>query len=414
MFSAKIGKPIIVNTSQIAQELSKITKGAVTGLPPSGVKNALIKIQDDEILGEIKKKGIEGTLEEFFKDRKNIARAYQDTIGNKINHIVGMMSNSAKSQIGRGIYEKYNREFELFRNTGKVKFNKQTAGGILGDFIQDVMIFNQLGVPGNAPLPDIYGILTEIKSYSSFEGDWNRPGLKSGDITIGLNVKDNTNSTIIDLQNQLRANEAKELAAIIQLYIKMRNLLLIIPRIESGYTFHFAAIVFYMEILIRKIIEWVNNGIEAEGKFGEMFATGKYSYETKMVGGKPQKYLKINQANRPSYIEESIMHTPYIMVKEISREETTTVEGDVIAQVGYTIGFNNLTSSLVGGKWISQSDFYEGIKNAMKNLEDLYMYRYDILEYISGEGSGDRASLFFSALLNDEIPVMNFENLGFM
>jgi hypothetical protein len=363
MFNISANKPFVV-TEDIRRYLEK-GGGTLQNFSGLGVK------QIEKVLAEYQKDYIRKNFGTGKKDA--LPKAANNIINKKLNTITNLMHAAAVSKIGQQTWR--GKTYNISK-TGIKFLQGQVTGGALGTFIQDISMFGGLlGAGRSEALPDMLSILTELKSYHTFDA-----GLHSGDITIGVEIRDESSAEIERAKKILDDNLAIEATTIIQLYLKMRNLLLIMPDFRGGET-HFAAIILYIEIIIKKLMEMTKVYRNPKGEM------------VNLVDGK------------------SSTVGPYIRIERSDVKEITKEDNRIIFQRGYSIDFINLYYAKQEGSGLApKTDFYTKMENAFKNLESLYTYRRDILEYV--KGNYEAAKDFFGVLTNEEMPFLNLIDLG--
>lgn len=328
-------------------------------------------------------KAIENAQQAWFEKNnigaKGLPKDVQTVVDNKVSYIQSMMAAALKARASAGIYNEISYEVSA---RGTMTFNQAWMNEkILGSFVQDIMIFG--GVPGGMPkgaetaaLPDVEAIMTELKESFSPET------LHSGMLTAGISIKGAGKDTTEEEKyaaSILRTEANKEAIAIIQLYNKMRNFLLLLTETPShpGRTWgsktktrvHFIAIVLFVELIIKEVRKWVEKG------------------------------LSVQRGERPigAYVKVT---TPQKIAKHTKGDE-------IIFTQQYHITFENLYANPPYNK-----EAKGGINQLLKNLESLYLKRVNLLDFITGPGKGKEAARFFSAIKNMEIPAFGTENLN--
>lgn len=389
--------------------------GLGAGLSSNQIVDAIEDIQSGKIKEVYDRHGgdLAATIRDLYQNA-NVPNDIETAVGTKIANIVSKMHNAANSAARAGEYVINKKTMEkVSYNTvnGEMIFNKQMKPGTFGSFIQDIMVLGGVveDLPANSSLADIQGI-AEIKE------TWQSEMLHVGSFTAGM-IIDNTQGTEATVREILKRQENIESMAILELYIKMKNLLLIItdPSVESGVSkpsyksFTFAAIILYVELLIKEIKKLVHEGAKAyvqaqaaRSKYYDVDDKGNYTLKADM---KVEDYRK----------ELPYMSTPYVKIEPESGNKLTIIDGQPVVQEAFHLTIENLhlekgdsgymsTSAMVGGK---SARTLSAMEAKIKNLQDLYKTRKDILSYIKGEGRRENAANFYKAI-TEGLPIFEF------
>lgn len=379
MFNMSAEKPY-VTTKDLSEALERGAgiKKDFRGKSLQEIVDIMIDYQKQYLVDMFETNDFYAVIDKIHED-KTLTPKIKDDVNKKLTEIVRLMRTSFNLWETEQTF-KYGSQlikFGLQKTTSGKNVNTDIwlseqfkTGRAFGIFVQDQIFFkggDEGG--GNFAGADMEDIGVELKNYM----DVSSHGLRAGDISIGI-MKDNTGTTVDALYNKLKEQENKTNAAIIELYIKMRNLLLIVP--ENTRVFHFNAIVLYIELLIQRVIDQIENRQKALDDTTE---------------------------------SEKLLNSPGISITD----SNVLVEPDkVTVQKGYTIHYSNLTREWRSGQWREPKDYYARWNVAFKNIENLYAKRIDVLNVISGVGSGEDAARFITILKSKSLPIINFDNFG--
>jgi hypothetical protein len=268
----------------------------------------------------------------------------------------------------------------------------------LGMFIEKELVFK--AAPGasagqNFAGGDISAIDTELKTslvehvnkakQVSTQGIPEK--IKSGDISLAVMGESNQEKEAYKyLMDSARIN----LIASFQLYIKMRNLLYMQSRLtnKGNTSLSFAAITFFIEIIMKKIKDWVNTQETARGHIN--------------VSGQDIEIPKSEGAFQPvammELVKDKLQNVTPGFSKLVSGGKTT-----------YRVTYRINLGGLLGAGW-GNPKIYD-FNQMLKNLTDLYLLRKDILPMITGEGKGGAAAQFFGVMKSERLRGFTIANI---
>lgn len=309
---------------------------------------------------------------------KTLPPEIETVVQNKIKTIEGMMAQSYENAATTGAFRSlgnYVRE-----GWGKTTFFKEWFEGQetrdIGTFIQDLDVFGGVTGPGGAQRGDIESIRTELKTSYSPEI------IHSGQITVGIQSNYEINGAKIsesknpeaEAKKILTTTENLESAALLELYHKMRNLLLIHTKLSHPYggratRVRFVGIVLFVELIVKRMREWVKRGLGGNTGWGKQ----------------------------------------HVLIRKDSIKKDT-----VNGMPGYTMTYHITLENLYAtGKMLKGTqEIIKDFSTVLKNLDYLYMTRRDLLPYISGKGKKEAASQFFASIKDANIPSFTFGQLN--
>lgn len=349
-----------------------------------------VQSQQEKYIMEAYKLQGGNALKSLFEDSKRNEKTPQIINGivqNKVDYIKALLATTIRERATATRFGKMASEID---ESGEFTLTdtawiKPTA---LGTFVQDVMVFGgvrslggETGFAGaSAASSDLSIIMTELKeSFSPTK-------IHSGDISAGI-TGDKINETEMEKQlvSELAKENRRKNIAILQLYTKMRNFLFMKTELthpsQTSTRVRFSAIIIFIEILIQKIKDWMERDESATAwkEWNKRNREAKPEERTKWQGPIPVPSPSIR-------IERRIQKNP--MGKQITVTE------------GYSITFENLFNTMTGKTT-------DDLKEVIKNIQDLYLTRHDILLDITGPGKGDVARQFFASIKDMRIPAFN-------
>jgi len=408
---------------QIGFDRIKIgTTGGLTLPEGLSLPDAVKQLDDSlkERVGDIlKERGMRGLP----WANEQIPDAFLGEVNKKVAYIEKLIGASALFAATSGVLKKtsnyvmsLDRETPSFITRSKLSSSGNEDFGIVGTFMQDIFMFGGAtaqGVPmaslssgAISSMPDIKEIETELKAYPS-------PRVHVGYITA---IIESTNSSEEQIAlDTLRSNAVKAYVAAWELGNKMKNLLLIkysiaYTRKKFGYGTRkgvFQAIILFVEIIMEKIFEWINEGL---GEVDSATAPGgiarpyEKKYDKSLGGWQPLKDAVVNITLESSNMSGKRRDDP-----ESGFTVTPTANG-VRYQQSYSIEMQPNLASILGKIAQGKGSIKELWETSIKNLSDLYVARYDILDSISGVGKFKEASTFFREIKSRNIKMFRFNN----
>jgi|WetSurSiteA1Bulk_404760.scaffolds.fasta_scaffold00089_6 hypothetical protein len=312
---------------------------------------------------------------------RDFPKTINKIVDNKIAYIEGLMGASARAIQQTNIYKDIAYQVSA---RGTITFGEAWMNaGTIGDFVQDISVFGGITgmVPvGNLPLPDILGIETELKE--SFAPKT----IHTGQVTLGIEFQGaGTTEQEKYAEGILRNVSVKKYTAMLELYMKMKNLLLVISDIPAHPTLggaqrtrvHFLAITLFVELILKEVEKWVDEGLK--------------------------KYLTSTGYRGSLSGQRGITYTgPYVKISQSALKKNKTK-----TSINYTQTYEMSFESLFSGE-----NTKKGINDLLKNLERIYLMRRDLLKFMSGIGQGKEARNFFGRIKNLEMPAFNFSNIN--
>jgi len=396
MMNIEVGNPFFTHKERISEAMKY---GLGKGLTSKDIVDFIQDIQEDTVDSTYKK--YSGNMSLVAKDLFGAANVPNDVakaVEDKFTIIKNMLETAAGNAAAKGVYtlavdEKtglpskqisYETDKGIIKFLGDVPINKQQ----LGNFFQDVLIFNNVSSPGNSPLPDIPGV-AEIK-------ETQRAGeIKVASYTIAM-IIDESEPSIEKARDILLEAEKMEAMALLELYIKMKNLLLIIsePYSPGGTAisrqYVFVAMALYVELKIREIRKLVKRGI-AEAMTS------------------PQKHFIPNSGD---YLKDtSTSPGPIVRFERLTSDfETVEVSGKITVQETFKISMENLDfyATFEGGA-LSRNKI-NPMMQTFKTLQNLYTKRYDMITYDNNIFKRQRkGTSFYMSLTDKTMPSFGFD-----
>lgn len=369
--------------------------------------------QQAYIIEQYKLYGEDALTTLFANSNRETPQYIKDVTRSKILYIKNLLGASIRE---RNSTKKFVTISHNLDAEGTVIFNQgKMSGPSIGTFIQNAMIFGEVNAKlargesvgeefagASAAKPDLQRILTELKVGTKMPTKANEitavvpSGLISGGITGAA-----TNATAIEkqLMGMLTDENLRKNLAIFELYTKMRNFLYIRTELTHPNNswvlsrIHFVAIVLYIEIIIAMIRAWVETGIPIR-------AAKEHNWE------ETKKQASEKKAGRKYWADwADVPIKPHIDIKFESIGKDPVAGGFVTVSAHYDINIRDLDANEEG---VNTND----VNIMLKNIEKLYLYRENILPYISGEGTGQAARNFFSILKELELPGWNMANMN--
>jgi hypothetical protein len=358
----ELGSPIIMVTPELSREISSMMSKKQVASNQSLV-DSLKQAESGIIKAKISESGAQNPVYAFLKkNNPEAAKVYIENVNNSLKYITDLLQTSYEVTLASDTFAMKSKTLKYHMSQEGVVDFKDLAidASVWGRFIQDRMVLggvNAPSTPGNSSLPDIGGIF-EIKQ------TWQTDTIKVGTFTTGIKSTVTDISEIKNIKESIKASEEKILLTALEIYIKMRNFLLIVTHRQDTYNTGkitkgtFIAVILYLNILMTEIMNWLR--------------------------------------------EEFGVVKPKFTIREESGDDIgKDAEGNPVVQQAFKISFDNLAV-----KKTSEDDAF---KTMIKNIQKLYETRIDLLPFIK-QGDTEEARAFFGKLRNKEIALMRLDD----